>query len=73
MIYVMNDDKPGFIGRLGTLLGENKVNIATFQLGRVDAGKEAVALIGVDGDVTAGLLDAIRKIPLVKEAKALVF
>jgi D-3-phosphoglycerate dehydrogenase len=73
MIYVMNDDKPGFIGRLGTLLGENKVNIATFQLGRVDAGKDAVALIGVDGDVTAQLLEAIRKIPLVKEAKALAF
>jgi len=73
MIYVMNDDKPGFIGRLGTLLGENKVNIATFQLGRVDAGKEAIALIGVDGDVTPALIEAIRKIPLVKEAKALVF
>ena len=34
MLYITNDDKPGFIGRLGTLLGESKVNIATFHLGR---------------------------------------
>jgi D-3-phosphoglycerate dehydrogenase len=73
MIYVMNDDKPGFIGRLGTMLGEAKVNIATFQLGRIKAGGEAVALVGVDSRVSPALLDEIRKIPLVKEAKALAF
>jgi D-3-phosphoglycerate dehydrogenase len=73
VIYVMNDDKPGFIGRLGTMLGEAKVNIATFQLGRTKAGGEAVALVGVDSRVSPALLDEIRKIPLVKEAKALSF
>ena len=73
MIYVMNDDKPGFIGQLGTLLADKNVNIATFQLGRVEAGGKAIALIEVDGDVTPALLDAIRKTPLVMEAKALAF
>ena len=73
MIYVMNDDKPGFIGRLGTMLGEAKVNIATFQLGRVKAGGEAVALVGVDSRIPPALLDEIRKVPLVKEAHALAF
>ena len=34
MLYVTNEDKPGFIGRLGTLLGNEKVNIANFNLGR---------------------------------------
>ena len=44
MIYVTNEDKPGFIGRLGTRLGEAGVNIGTFHLGRRDAGAEAILL-----------------------------
>ena len=39
MLYITNRDKPGFIGRLGTLLGDEGVNIATFNLGRVGAGR----------------------------------
>ena len=53
MIYIVNEDAPGFIGRLGTALGEAGVNIATFHLGRREAGGEAVALVSVDGDVPA--------------------
>ena len=51
MLYVINEDKPGFIGRLGTLLGEAGVNIATFTLGRDQAGGAAIALVAVDGAV----------------------
>jgi D-3-phosphoglycerate dehydrogenase len=47
MLYITNDDKPGFIGRLGTLLGESKVNIATFHLGRDAPGGSAIALVQV--------------------------
>ena len=48
MLYVNNLDKPGFIGALGNLLGEAGVNIATFNLGRIAAGDDAIALVGVD-------------------------
>ena len=51
MIYIVNEDAPGFIGRLGTTLGEAGVNIGTFHLGRREAGGEAVALVSVDGHV----------------------
>ncbi len=73
MIYVTNEDKPGFIGRLGTLLGESKVNIANFTLGRSAPGEDAIALVEVDGDVDDAVIAAIRKIPVVKGAKALKF
>ncbi|MCC6921268.1 MAG: phosphoglycerate dehydrogenase [Alphaproteobacteria bacterium] len=73
LLYVTNEDKPGFIGRLGTLLGDAKVNIANFNLGRAAAGGEAIALIEVDGAVPEPVLTAIRAIPLVKQAKALAF
>ena len=59
MLYITNDDKPGFIGRLGTLLGENKVNIATFHLGRDKPGGSAIALVQVDQPISPELLGKI--------------
>ncbi|MEM7729482.1 MAG: phosphoglycerate dehydrogenase [Pseudomonadota bacterium] len=66
MIYVRNDDKPGFIGEVGRLLGDAKVNIANFHLGRMIEGGEAVCLIGVDGDVSDETVAAIKAIEQVK-------
>jgi D-3-phosphoglycerate dehydrogenase len=73
MLYVTNEDKPGFIGKLGTLLGDAKVNIASFNLGRTAPGGDAIALIEVDGPVPESVLDDLRRLPVVKQAKALVF
>ena len=73
MLYINNLDKPGFIGALGGLLGEAGVNIATFNLGRVAAGEDAIALVGVDQTPDAALLTRIRALPQVKEARPLVF
>jgi D-3-phosphoglycerate dehydrogenase len=73
MLYVVNEDKPGFIGKLGTLLGDAKVNIANFTLGRSAPGQDAIALIEVDGAVPAEVAAAVAKLPLVKHAKPLAF
>jgi D-3-phosphoglycerate dehydrogenase len=73
MLYVNNLDKPGFIGALGHLLGETGVNIATFNLGRVAAGDDAIALVGVDQAPDDVLIAKIRALPYVKEARALTF
>ncbi len=51
MLYITNEDKPGFIGRLGTLLGDAGVNIANFNLGRSAPGADAIALLEVDEPV----------------------
>ena len=50
MIYVSNEDRPGFIGRFASILGDAEVNIATFALGRDREGGSAVALVEVDGE-----------------------
>ncbi|WP_237154484.1 phosphoglycerate dehydrogenase [Oryzibacter oryziterrae] len=73
MIYVTNEDKPGFIGKFASLLGDAGVNIATFALGRLEQGSDAICLVEVDGPVPATVLDAITKIPAVRQAKALQF
>jgi D-3-phosphoglycerate dehydrogenase len=73
MLYVTNEDKPGFIGKLGTALGDAKVNIASFHLGRNAPGGDAIALVSVDGPVPQTVVDAIRALPMVKQAKTLKF
>jgi D-3-phosphoglycerate dehydrogenase len=73
MLYVNNLDKPGFIGALGALLGQTGVNIATFNLGRVASGEDAIALVGVDQAPDADLLAKIKALPYVKEARSLSF
>ena len=73
MLFVVNEDKPGFIGRIGTTLGEAGVNIGTFHLGRRDAGSEAVLLLSVDGAIPDPLLSSVCRLPGVKTVKALYF
>jgi D-3-phosphoglycerate dehydrogenase len=73
MLYVVNDDKPGFIGRIGTLLGDHGINIGTFNLGRRDAGGEAVLLLSLDGEIGEGVLAEAEKVEGVKTVKALSF
>jgi len=73
MIFVNNQDKPGFIGALGAMLGEAGVNIATFNLGRRSAGEDAIALVGVDQAPSEALIGKIRALPHVKEVRGLTF
>jgi len=73
MLYIVNEDAPGFIGRLGSTLGEAKVNIGTFHLGRQEAGGVAVLLLSLDSAVPAPVLSVIEQLPGVKRVKALKF
>jgi D-3-phosphoglycerate dehydrogenase len=73
MLYIVNEDAPGFIGRIGTLLGENGINIGTFNLGRREAGGEAVLLLSIDQALPQDVLDEAGKLPGVRTVKALAF
>ena len=73
MLYVENSDKPGFIGALGTVLGEAGVNIANFNLGRDEEAGKALALIGVDQPVNEQVLEKTSGLDHVVDAKRLSF
>ncbi|MBM3552920.1 MAG: phosphoglycerate dehydrogenase [Alphaproteobacteria bacterium] len=73
MIYVTNEDRPGFIGRFAGALGDAEVNIATFALGRDSPGGVAVALVAIDGELPARALAALKNLPGVKQATTLKF
>ena len=73
MIYISNLDKPGFIGRFSSTLGDAGINIATFHVGRDAPGGNAIALIEIDGDLPPQVLAAVRALPQVQQARPLKF
>ncbi len=73
MLYVTNQDKPGFIGRFGATLAGAGINIATFHLGRAAPGGDAICLVSVDEPVAEDVLAMVRTLPLVVQATPLAF
>ena len=73
MLYVTNQDKPGFIGRFGATLAGAGLNIATFHLGRATQGGDAICLVSLDESVPEDVLSMVRTLPLVVQATALAF
>ena len=73
MLYTTNSDKPGYIGDLGRVLGDASVNIATFNLGRDKAGGDAIALIEIDDAISDEVLEQLRGLEQVTQAKRLAF
>src|SRR5256714_6968080 len=73
MLYITNEDKPGFIGAFASTLGDAGINIATFHVGRDAPGGNAVALIEIDGDLPPQVLAAVRALPQVQQARPLKF
>jgi D-3-phosphoglycerate dehydrogenase len=73
MLYVTNQDKPGFIGHFGATLAGAGINIATFHLGRAERGGDAICLVSVDEPVKEPVLETVRALPLVMQAAGLAF
>jgi len=69
IIFIRNQDVPGVIGRVGTILGNRNINIATFTLGRNSQTQQAIALVNVDNHVPDEVLQEIRTIPAVTVAQ----
>jgi D-3-phosphoglycerate dehydrogenase len=65
----MNNDKPGVIGGIGTIMGQNGVNIARMQFGREKQGGLAMSIVSVDSPISNELMDKVRKLPNVLSAK----
>ena len=73
MLYITNKDKPGFIGAVGTVLGNAKINLATFHLGRLSEGGDAICIVETDGAVPEAVMEDVRKLANVQQVKALQF
>jgi D-3-phosphoglycerate dehydrogenase / 2-oxoglutarate reductase len=73
MLYITNNDKPGFVGRVGTILGNAGINMGTFHLGRIAEGGDAISIIETDGQVPQEVMDQVQQVQNVVQVKALRF
>ncbi|HEY2025784.1 MAG TPA: phosphoglycerate dehydrogenase [Gemmatimonadaceae bacterium] len=73
LVILTNNDVPGVIGRVGTVLGDNGVNIAEYHQARLAQGGEALAAISVDGTVDPGVRESLLKLPDVSSATVVHF
>lgn len=63
LLFMYNNDKPGVIGNIGTLLGKNDINIARMHFGRETPGGTAISVVSIDAHASPQIIDQIRKLP----------
>ena len=69
ILYIINKDIPGVVGRVGTTLGDHEINIAEYNLARSDSGGRAMAIITVDSPLSNDAFTALRVIPAIQEVR----
>jgi D-3-phosphoglycerate dehydrogenase len=70
MLFIRNEDVPGMIGRVGTILGEHDLNIGNMAVGRGEPGSRAAMVVTVDEPVPAEVLEKLTSIPGFNDARA---
>jgi len=71
ILYILNKDVPGVVGRVGTTLGDHEVNIAEYNLARNASGGTAMAIVTIDSPLSTDALTALRVMPAIKEVRQL--
>ncbi|HEV7238195.1 MAG TPA: phosphoglycerate dehydrogenase [Thermoanaerobaculia bacterium] len=72
ILYILNKDVPGVVGRVGTTLGDHEVNIAEYNLARSESGGTAMAIITIDSPISRDALTALQVMPAIKEVRQLI-
>ena len=69
LLLLYNNDKPGVIGNIGTLLGKNQINIARMHFGRERQGGMAISVVSIDAHASPRIIDQIKKLPNILSVK----
>jgi D-3-phosphoglycerate dehydrogenase len=69
LLFMYNNDKPGVIGNIGTILGKNKINIARMHFGRETPGGMAISVVSIDSPAPAKVIEKIKKLPNILSVK----
>lgn len=72
MLVMNNNDKPGVIGNIGTMMGKNNINIARMHFGRESAGGRAISVVNIDSSISDELLEEIRHLPNILDVKVII-
>ena len=71
MLVMHNNDKPGVIGNIGAIMGNNNINIARMHFGRESAGGKAISVVNIDSSISDELLEEIRRLPNILDVKVI--
>ena len=71
MLVIYNQDKPGIVGQIGTILGENGINIAGMNFGRAKRGGDAITVLNIDSELSANVLSKIKSASYIKGVKSI--
>ncbi|UCF31598.1 MAG: phosphoglycerate dehydrogenase [bacterium] len=71
-LFFTNQDRPGVIGRVGTILGDNRINVAGFYLGRESYQGNALGFVSLDSRIPENVLEEIRNLPEILEAREII-
>ncbi|MDF1534880.1 MAG: phosphoglycerate dehydrogenase [bacterium] len=71
-LFFSNQDRPGVIGKVGTILGDNRINVAGFNLGRESYQGSALGFVSLDSRIPEGVLEEIRGLPEILEAREII-
>jgi D-3-phosphoglycerate dehydrogenase len=71
-LFFSNQDRPGVIGKVGTILGDNRINVAGFYLGRETYQGSALGFVSLDSRMPEGVLQEIRNLPEILEAREVI-
>ncbi len=71
MLVMYNNDKPGVIGNIGSMMGKNDINIARMHFGRESAGGNAISVVNIDSSISDELLEGIKKLPNILDVKVI--
>lgn len=69
LLFMYNNDKPGVIGNIGTLLGKNAINIARMHFGRATPGGTAISVVSIDAHASPQIIDKIKRLPNILSVK----
>jgi D-3-phosphoglycerate dehydrogenase len=69
LLFMYNNDKPGVIGNIGTLLSQNNINIARMHFGRETMGGRAISVVTIDTPVTPQIIEEIKRLPNILSVK----
>lgn len=69
LLFLYNNDKPGVIGNIGTLLGKNRINIARMHFGRESRGGMAISVVSIDTHASPKIINQIKKLPNILSVK----
>ena len=69
MFFYVNEDVPGIIGHIGTIMGEHRINIGQMSCGRDEAGGSALTILNIDGPISEAVLDDVQARDYISWAK----